>query len=119
MHVGTIALTLYRSAKGQGYIIVSSQGNSTYVLYDRSEPNTYVGTFEIVANDTIDKTSNTDGICVVSSSLGQHYPKGLFITHDDGRDRHRPSSFKLVPWEKIAQAFTPSLLIDSTFNPRE
>ncbi len=113
-------LTLYRDSKGGGYLIVSSQGNNTYAIFERTGDNGYIGSFQIKENG-VDGTQETDGIDVCSFAFGEIYPQGFFIAQDgknatDG-ERH-PQNFKMVRWEKIAEKFDPPLTIDEKFNPR-
>ncbi|MCA1605075.1 MAG: phytase [Acidobacteria bacterium] len=62
-----------------GYLIASSQGNNTYVVYRRESRNDYVKTFRIVDGHGIDGTSETDGIDVTTAHLGPAFPHGVFI----------------------------------------
>jgi len=75
--------------------------------------------FRISENSAIgiDGVSNTDGIGVTSTFLGSAFPKGLFIAQD-GSNSGGNQNFKLVPWEKIATAISPSLEIYNEWNPR-
>lgn len=120
-------LAIYYATAGQGYLIASSQGEGssghplkdTYTVYRREGNNDFVMSFRIVDNDAlgIDHVSNTDGIAVVSVSLGPLFPKGLFLAQD-GSNSGDNQNFKLVPWENIAEAVTPNLKIDTGWNPR-
>ena len=91
-----------------GFIFVSSQGRSAYVVYERAPPHDYVMTFTVVDNKKIgvDHVSNTDGIAVVGNRLNNDFPRGLFVTHDDanelvGGGTAEQASFKLVSLEDI------------------
>lgn len=99
-------ITLYKAELNKGYIIVSSQGNSTYVIYSLTPPHNYVGTFRIVGKGDIEGTEETDGIAATSFALPPHYPKGLFVAHDNRSSKAKAgkpggSDFKLVSWESI------------------
>lgn len=109
-------LTLYYDSTHDGYLIASSQGNSTFVIYNRSD-NAYVGTFEIVAGNGIDKVSGTDGIDVTNFPLGSLFPQGVFVAQDGNNDVGN-QNYKLVPWQAIANAFSPALTIDTLWDPR-
>jgi len=106
-------LTLYYAPGGNGYLIASSQGNSSYVIYDRAIPHDYVGTFRIVAGNGIEGTTQTDGIDVANVSFGPTFTYGVFIAQDDDNQPEN-QNFKLVPWDVIAAAMTPPLTIDTT-----
>lgn len=93
-------LTLAYETNGRGYLIASSQGNSTFVIYRREGDNTYVKSFRIVAGNNIDAVTKTDGIHVTTANLGPLFPKGVFIAQD-GADDKGTQNFKLVPWQSI------------------
>src|SRR5439155_10573837 len=85
---------------GTGYLIASSQGNSTYVVYRREQSNQYVKTFRIAGGNGIDGTSDTDGIDVTTAHLGPAFPHGVFVAQD-GHNDNGNQNFKLVPWQLI------------------
>ena len=91
-----------------GFLVASSQGNHTYVVYDRAPPHAYRGTFRIAAaGATLDGTQDTDGVDVVSAPLGPRYPLGLLVAQDgtntnpDGSTANQ--NFKLVSWQDVAE----------------
>jgi 3-phytase len=98
------------ASSDQGYLIASSQGNFTYVVYDRAAPHAYRGTFQIVDNTDlkIDGVQETDGLDVVAAPLGPDYPVGMLVVQDgynknpDGSDANQ--NFKYVSWADIAAA---------------
>jgi 3-phytase len=94
-------LAIYDTGGGRGYLIASSQGDNTYVIYRREGANAYVATFEIVAAGQIDGVSQTDGIAVTSANLGPAFPQGMFIAQD-GKNDECNQNFKFVPWQSIA-----------------
>lgn len=97
-------LTLVPAKSGLGgYIMVSSQGISSYIIYERAPPHAHVGKFTIVDNKEkgIDHVSNTDGIAAVGNALNKDFPSGLFVTHDDANElaeggTAKEASFKMV-----------------------
>ncbi|MCA1721418.1 MAG: phytase, partial [Actinobacteria bacterium] len=93
-------LALYQGAGGAGYLIASSQGSSSYAVYERRAPNRPVGTFTIGAGP-VDGVTHTDGIDVVSTALGSDFPDGLFLAQDDRNDDGN-QNFKLVRWGAVA-----------------
>ena len=109
-------LSIYYGTGGTGYLIASSQGNNTYVVYDRQAPNVPVKTFAVEAG-TIDAVSYTDGLDVINAPLGAQFPEGAFITQDDSNDGGN-QNFKLVPWGAIARSGTP-LAVDTGWDPRQ
>jgi 3-phytase len=94
-------LTIYAAAGGRGYLIASSQGSSTFNLYQRDGKNEFVATMAAVDGPTIDGVAETDGIAVVNCPMGKRYPKGLFVTQD-GSTPSGKQNFKLFGWEEIA-----------------
>ena len=103
-------LTIYYADDKTGYLIASSQGDNTYAVYERQGDNKYLGSFKIVEGDGIDGTSDTDGIDVTSVSLGENFPHGMFVVQD-GNNKYGKQNFKCVPWESIANQFSPPLKI--------
>lgn len=88
-------------------LVVSSQGNDSYVLFEANAPYTYLGRFRVDLNAQlgIDGASETDGLSVTSANLGPDYPKGMLVVQD-GRNLlpMETQNFKLVSWETIEQA---------------
>ena len=100
-------ITLYKSGAEKGYIIVSSQGNNTYAVYQREADNKYIGSFSVVDDTTanIDGTSETDGISASSQLKTPTFPEGLLVIQDGYNtlpDQHQ--DFKYVSWRDIREA---------------
>ncbi|MBV9790077.1 MAG: phytase, partial [Chloroflexi bacterium] len=110
-------LTIYYTSGGNGYLLASSQGNSSFVVYERTGSNAYLKTFTIGAGNGVDAVSGTDGIDVTNVNLGPTFPQGLFVAQDTANDGGN-QNFKLVPWQAIAQAGSPALTIDPSWDPR-
>lgn len=68
-----------------GFILVSQQGVSAYNVYDRAPPHEHVSTFTIYENAEagVDAVTNTDGLAAVGTPLGDRFPQGLLVVHDD------------------------------------
>jgi 3-phytase len=99
-------VTIYYGPGATGYLLVSSQGSNDYNVYHRDGDNKFIGKFAIVQSPAgIDGTSDTDGIDVTSAALGSAFPHGLFVAQD-GKNTSPAAAqnFKLVPWERIAEA---------------
>ncbi|MEO1713746.1 MAG: phytase, partial [Bacteroidota bacterium] len=107
-------LALFTLPRGRGYLIASSQGSSTFAVYERRKRNRYLGSFRI-SKGSIDETSATDGIAVTSSAMYPLFPNGVFVAQDDENisidGKKERQNFKLVPWEMIATRFDPPLQI--------
>lgn len=91
-----------------GYLIASSQGNWTYVVFDRAPPHAYRGTFRVTDGEKIDGTGETDGIDVVALAVGADYPKGLLVVQDgynvDPAGEKENQNFKYISWADVAEA---------------
>ena len=94
-------LALAESSKRRGYLVASSQGNDSFVVYERSGRNRYVSTFEIASAGRIDGVEDTDGIDVTLANLGAPFEEGMFVAQD-GRNAGERQNFKMVPWSSIA-----------------
>ncbi len=88
---------------GTGFLIASSQGNHSFVVYRREEGHAFVKTFRIVPSDGVDGAEETDGIDVLATPLGPAFPHGLFVAQDGFNDKGN-QNFKLVPLERILGA---------------
>lgn len=85
---------------GTGYLIASSQGNHSFVVFRREGNNEYVKKFRVKAGDKVDGAEETDGIDVTMTPLGAAFPQGVFVVQDGFNDRGN-QNFKLVPFEAI------------------
>jgi Ca2+-binding RTX toxin-like protein len=124
-------LTIYYAADGKGYLLASSQGDSTYAVFTRAGNNDYLGNFAIGASGGVDSVEESDGADVINVPLGTQFPSGLLVVqdgsndpavvvNDDGEIANVSSNFKFVPWQNVANAFPNPLEIDTTsFNPRD
>jgi 3-phytase len=103
-------LTIYHKEDGEGYLLASSQGDDTFVAYDREGSNGFLGRFRIGAGTAVDGSEECDGAMVTSAPVGG-FDDGLLVVQDgfnapdvvggDGEVRTN-TNFKLVPWEKVA-----------------
>lgn len=109
-------LTIYREDDGEGYLLASSQGDNTFVAYEREGDNDYVGNFRVApaaGAGAIDGSEECDGAAVLNAPLGDAYPHGLLVVHDgfnapdvtgeDGEVRTN-TNFKFVDWDDVADA---------------
>jgi 3-phytase len=109
-------LAIAYAGQDGGYLLASSQGNSTIVVYTREGTNTFLGRFTVGASGAIDGATDTDGIDVANVPLGAAFPKGLFVLHDGTNSGASASNVKYVPWESIAIAL--GLVVDTSYDPR-
>jgi len=76
-----LALAIF--ADGTGVLIASSQGSSTFAVYDRRPPNQFIGKFRIVDGNGIDGVTETDGVAVTTFAIPPAFPGGLLVVQDD------------------------------------
>lgn len=120
-------LTIYYGEGSEGYLLVSSQGDNTFAVFTRTD-NAYLGSFQIGdgvddMGGEIDGSQECDGAHVINVPLGSQFSQGLLVVQDgnnlpevmiedDGEMENASTSFKYVPWESVAKAFNPPLIID-------
>ncbi|MBN2746327.1 MAG: phytase [Bacteroidales bacterium] len=99
-------VSLYKSSDSAGYLVVSSQGNYSYAIFDRQSNNPYLGSIVIV-DDAIDGAEETDGLDVISLPFGDKFPNGFLVVQDgfnyDGTQK-KAQNFKVINWQKVQQA---------------
>jgi 3-phytase len=108
-------MTLYYAAEGSGYLLVSSQGSSTYAVFERGGDNAYLTSFRIGVGE-LDAAVETDGIEVTNAPLGPLWPDGLLVAHDDHNEGFS-RNFKLVSWGDVVAAADIELLTDLEYRP--
>jgi myo-inositol-hexaphosphate 3-phosphohydrolase len=89
------------------YLIVSSQGDNSYLVLDAKAPYRVRGSFRVGYNLAagIDGTSETDGLEVSSANFGGPYAKGMLVIQDGyKRLPDGAQNFKYVAWDDVAKA---------------
>ncbi|QYK07382.1 phytase [Shewanella mangrovisoli] len=111
-------ISLYQGAnihgKKQDLLVVSSQGDNSYLLYQAQPPYAQLGKFRIGVNlngmengreTSIDGSSETDGLAVTHLSVGTGaWQQGMLVIQDG--HNHLPDnnqSFKWLPWRSIIE----------------
>ena len=106
VHDDIEGLALYQTDK-DNYLVISSQGNDSYVVLDAEPPYALRGAFRVGVNagEGIDGASETDGLEVTSANLGGPWSKGMLVVQD-GRKRmpEQAQNFKYIPWAEVAKA---------------
>ncbi|MGX1160760.1 myo-inositol-hexaphosphate 3-phosphohydrolase [Pseudarthrobacter sp. SLBN-100] len=110
-------ISIYYGSGGAGYLLAASQGSNQFHAYTRDD-NRPLGAFAIPAGNGIDAVTGMDGIDVTNFGVGGPFPQGFFITQDTSNDTGN-QNFKLVPWQSIAAAYAPALLVDAAYDPRK
>lgn len=99
-------MAIYHGTK-QSYLVVSSQGNNSYAIFNSHAPFAYQGSFRIDMNVElgIDGTSETDGLDVSSKNFGGIYSEGMLVVQDGHNVfPSEAQNFKVVPWSAIKGA---------------
>jgi 3-phytase len=95
-------LAIYHAAGGRGYLIVSSQGNNTFKVFERGGENAFVMSIDPTASARIDDVSDTDGIAVTNRPTSLEFAKGVLLVQDGVNRKGRNQNFKLYAWEDVA-----------------
>ncbi|MCJ8282739.1 MAG: phytase, partial [Rivularia sp. ALOHA_DT_140] len=123
-------LSIYYGADGTGYLLASSQGDSSYAVFSREGTNEYLGSFFVGDNGDIDQANETDGLDIINVPLGDEYPNGLLVVQDGANDPQKvvedeeelenaSTNFKFIDPQEIAIALPNTVKLDSTsYNPR-
>lgn len=86
------------------YLLASSQGDDSYVLYQGVAPYRQLLKFRVTTNPQlgIDGSSETDGLDLTVRSLGPGFEQGALIVQD-GRNRmpEQGQNLKYVPWQAV------------------
>ncbi|MGJ8560355.1 MAG: phytase [Litorimonas sp.] len=99
-------VTIYPEGEDGGYLIVSSQGNNSYVTFSLPE-HEFSGRITIV-DGAVDGVTTTDGIDVTATATPQ-FPNGFLVVQDDEDDsspsqRGKRQNLKVVDWRTVQAA---------------
>ncbi|GAB1818026.1 phytase [Herbidospora sp. RD11066] len=100
---------IYYAGGSAGYVIVSSQGDDTFTVYDRRGANKALGTFRVKGVKGADDINGSDGLTVTNRPVGK-YTKGLLVTHDEPdtgsnvNEERDATNFSYVSWGDVARA---------------
>jgi 3-phytase len=96
-------VTIYDAGDGAGYLVVSSQGASTFAVYERRAPHRHLGSFAVGEGDVSDGASNTDGLAITAVPVDARFPAGLLVVHDQHNRGAGTSNFKYVSWHDVVR----------------
>lgn len=94
----------YGRGSDPDYVIVSSQGDNTFVAYDLAAPHGFVKKWHVIGDGgLIGETTETDGIAVSTEDFSPFWPDGLFVAHDTANTdvSQAASNFKIVDLARI------------------
>jgi len=97
IHADVEGATIY-----EDYLVVSSQGDSRFFVYDR-RTNAPVTTFAVGDGKRTDGVQHSDGAAATPVPL-PGYPKGLLVLHDGENkpdDGRTSTNFKYVDWRRL------------------
>lgn len=94
-------MSIAYGADGEGYLFVSSQGNSTIAVYGRSADNRFVKTFAVAGDGSVDAVTGTDGLDVTTENVGAPFEQGLLVVHDESNEGGGTSNLKYVPLASV------------------
>ncbi len=101
-------MALYKIGPASGYLIVSSQGDYSYAVYDRSGDNRFLGRFRIGPAGAVDGAEETDGLEATPVALGADFPAGALIVQDGfNLPKGQKQNFKIVDWRSIETVINP------------
>ena len=96
-------LALYRDGP-RSWLVVSSQGNDSYVVVEAAPPWRVKGAFRIGIDPErgIDGASETDGLEATAAALGPALPRGALVVQDGyKRLPDGTQNFKIVDWREV------------------
>ncbi|HTF97949.1 MAG TPA: phytase [Cellvibrio sp.] len=97
---------IYHGRK-HSYLVVSSQGNNSFVIMDALPPFKVRGRVRVDmdASNNIDGVSETDGLEVSSVNFGGDFNEGILVVQDGHKVMpEAPQNFKYIDWKKIRTA---------------
>ncbi len=94
------------SQDAEPLLVVSSQGNNSYQVFQGTPPYAHLGGFRVGMNGQagIDGASETDGLELSTRLRSAEYPGGLLVVQD-GRNRmpDQPQNFKYISWHAVLE----------------
>jgi len=96
-------MALIKNALGH-YLVVSSQGDSSYAVFNAYAPFEYRGSFTIgfKVDGAIDGVSETDGLDLTGVTLSDDYPGGMLVVQDGHNVMpEQPQNFKYISWKDV------------------
>jgi 3-phytase len=99
-------LAIARQPGRRGYLLVSSQGDSSFAVY-RRQAHPFLGRVEVGGSSAADGCSGTVGIEAAAVALGSAFPFGLFVCGDADNAVPGPAgapNFKYVRLEGVLAA---------------
>ena len=80
-------ISIYKTGKGTGYILVSNQQKNTFMVYPREGTAKNNNDHQLIAEIPV-STLESDGSDITAVDLGPEFPKGLFVAMSNGKVFH-------------------------------
>lgn len=97
-------ITILKISDKDGYVILSSQGNSKFNVYKRTNPYNFIKSFSIKGSGLIDEVDDTDGLDITNINLGADFPEGVLVVQD-GRNKdtllNNTQNFKYISTKDV------------------
>jgi 3-phytase len=93
-------LAIYNCPGGTGYLIASSQGNSTVKIYHREGEAGDPHKHTLITTIKTNGSTSTDGLDITNLPTSATFPKGFLVKHNSPGKQ-----FVLYAWEDIAQTY--------------
>lgn len=85
------------------YLLISSQGNFSYAIFEIGNPDKYINSFTVV-DGKMDGAEETDGLEIYDDYINDEFPEGMLIVHDGYNfidDSLQRQNFKYIRLEKV------------------
>ena len=87
-------VAIYKTSNNEGFLIVSSQGDSTFNVYDRQYPHDFKYKFSVT------NVADTDGLDIVNYKFSEQFNDGLMVAQD-GYNTPNNQNFKIISVSEI------------------
>ena len=87
-------VAIYKTSNNEGFLIVSSQGDSTFNVYDRQYPYNFKYKFSVT------NVADTDGLDIVNYKFSEQFNDGLMVVQD-GYNTPNNQNFKIISVSEI------------------
>jgi 3-phytase len=93
-------LAIYKCSGGTGYLVASSQGNSTVKIYRREGEAGDPHKHTLITTVKTNGATQTDGLDITNLPASANFPKGFLVKHHSSGKQ-----FILFAWEDIARTY--------------
>lgn len=105
-------LSIVYQPGARGYLLASSQGDNSFVVYRREADHSFLGKLR-VSDGVVDGCQDSDGIEAAAVNLGPAFPSGIFVCQD-GKNTSPGTAgkqnFKYVRLERVLGSTAPLVM---------